>query len=99
MCIPELLSLFQQNHDDISSVTALAYNHYKASDKLPEFDGRPTVYCELSPLAEHKGKQSHEIIGHHWGQREVQLRPEVKVFVHAEVSTPRVIINGAQSVI
>ena len=54
MCIPELLSLFQKGHDDVSAEPALTRDQYKASDKLPKFDARATVNCELSPLAEHK---------------------------------------------
>ena len=54
---------------------------------------------KLAVLAEHKGEERHKVLGHHRCKTKVALGPEVEVPVHAEISSPGVIVYGAEGVV
>ena len=95
MSIAKLFSLFKQTHDHKCTEPALPYYCKQSGYELPELYSGSLVYGELAALAEHKCEERHEVLSHHRCEPEVALRPEVEVPVHAEVSSPWVIVHGA----
>lgn len=95
MSVAELFSLFKQTDDHKCAEPALPYDSEQSGYELPQLDSGSLVYSELAALAEHKSEERHKVLGHHRCEPKVALRPEVEVPVHAEISSPWVIIDGA----
>lgn len=99
MSVPELFSLFEQTHDHECGKPALTYDSEQSGNELSQFDTGSFVDGKLAKLAEHKAQKRHKVLGHHRCQAKVALSPEVEVPVHPEISSPGVIIYGAEGVV
>ena len=99
MSVAELFSLFKQGHDHECGEPAFSNDSEESGYELPQLDSRSLVDGKLAELAEHEAQERHKVLGHHRCKAKVALGPEVEVPVHAEISSPGVIVYGAEGVV